>query len=36
MEAVRKAGIVKCVGCHTFRHSFDAHLLEAGYNIRTI
>ena len=35
-EAVRKAGIVKRVGCHTFRHAFAAHLLETGYDIRTI
>ena len=35
-DAVRKAGIAKRVGCHTFRHAFATHLLEAGYDIRTI
>lgn len=35
-EAVRKTTVVKHVGCDTFRELFATHLIEAGYDIRTI
>lgn len=35
-EAVRRSGVAKLVTCHMFRHCFATHLLENGYDIRTV
>lgn len=34
--SARETGMPRRVSCHTFRHSFATHLLEAGYDIRTV
>jgi site-specific recombinase XerD len=35
-QAALSARLSKRVTCHTFRHSFATHLIEGGYDIRTV
>ncbi len=35
-EAARSAGVKRQIGCHTLRHSFATHLIQDGYDVRTV
>ena len=35
-NALRRSGIPKKASCHTLRHSFATHVLQSGYDIRTV